>query len=328
MKKRRRKSGRKLLKAVVLQLFLILAIILCCKSLYHMYCSDMKVPDNKVASVTPSLETNADIGKEASPIKLDRDQLSSSSAILVRLNDKEVLYKKSSEEKIYPASLTKMMTAIVAIENLTDFNQSIELPSDMFQQLYDEDASLAGFLPGESVPAIDLLYGVLLPSGAECCIGLSDYIAGSEAAFTALMNQKAEELGMMNTHFTNTTGLNDSEHYTTVEDLSLLLEYALQNDTFREIFTSAKYTTSNTSIHPDGITFYSTMFKNMDSPAFNGGSILGGKTGYTSEAGLCLASLAEKNGNEYILITTGARGNHDTKQYNIEDALFVYASLE
>lgn len=327
MKKRKRKTGRKLLKAIVLQLFLILAIILCCKSFYHMFCSDLQVPDNMAASVTPSVETNANPGQEASPIKLDHDQLSSRNAILVRLTDKDVLYRKNSEKKIYPASLTKMMTALVAIENLTDLNQSVELSSDMFQQLYNEDASMAGFLPGESVPAVDLLYGILLPSGAECCIGLSDYIAGSEEAFTALMNQKAEELGMMNTHFTNTTGLNDSEHYTTVEDLSILLEYALQNDTFRDIFTSPKHTTSKTPLHPDGITFYSTMFKNMDSPDFRGGSILGGKTGYTREAGLCLASLAEKNGDEYILITTGAKGNHDTKQYNIEDALFVYDSL-
>lgn len=261
-------------------------------------------------------------------IKLDIKDLSSKNAILVRLADQAVLYEKNSDDIIYPASLTKIMTAIIALENLTDLDQPIRLSEDMFDNLYEENASLAGFLPGETVSAIDLLYGVLLPSGAECCIGLAEDICGSEETFVELMNEKAEDLGMENTHFVNTTGLHSRDHYTTVRDLSVLLEYCLQNDTFREIFTSQRHYTEPTDLHPGGITLCSTLFQNMDSAGISDSYILGGKTGYTSKAGLCLASLARIDETEYILITAAANGNHSTKQYNIEDALYVYSKLQ
>lgn len=262
-----------------------------------------------------------------SSVLLPLKNLYSPNAILLRPDDNTVLMQEKSEEKIYPASLTKIMTVIVAIENLPDLQKKIELPASMFQKLYTADASTAGFLPNEQVSAVDLLYGALLPSGAECCIGLADEIAGSEQNFVKLMNQKAEELGLSDTHFANATGLQDENHYTTVKDLAALLQYALRNDTFRQIFTSSRHTTKPTNKHPDGITFYSTMFQALKSSGIANGKILGGKTGYTDEAGLCLASLAEENGREYILVTAGAKGNHNSEQYNITDALEVYNSL-
>lgn len=141
------------------------------------------------------------------------------------------------------------------------------------------------------------------------------------------MNQKAAEIGMKNTDFENATGLHNKKHYTTVKDLAVLLSYALQNDTFREIFISSRHSTGSTNKHPDGITFYSTMFKELKNQNIIGGEILGGKTGYTSEAGLCLASLAKVGKQEYILITAGAKGDYNTNQYNITDAFAVYNSI-
>lgn len=261
-------------------------------------------------------------------ISISPDKLNSPNAILIRLSDDTVLMQKNSEEKIYPASLTKMMTTIVAIENLPDLNRKIKLTNSMFQGLYEADASMAGFQPGEQVKAIDLLYGVMLPSGAECCIGLADQIAGSEQNFVKIMNQKAADLGMGNTNFENATGLHNKNHYTTVKDLAILLSYALQNDTFREIFVSSRHSTPPTNKHPGGITLYSTLFKELSNQSIIGGEILGGKTGYTNEAGLCLASLAKTGNKEYILISAGAKGDHSSKQYNITDALAVYNSIE
>ncbi len=263
-----------------------------------------------------------------SSVSISADQLNSPNAILIRLKDQATLMQKNSEEKIYPASLTKMMTAIVAIENLPNLNEEIKLTNSTFQGLYGADASMAGLKPGEKVRAIDLLYGALLPSGAECCIGLADQIAGSEQNFVKMMNQKAADLGMKNTHFENSTGLQNENHYTTVKDLSTLLTYALKNDTFREIFTSSRHFTPPTNKHPNGITFYSTTFKELNNQNITHGEILGGKTGYTDEAGLCLASLAKVGKQEYILISAGAKGDHYTKQYNIDDALTVYDSIE
>jgi len=228
-----------------------------------------------------------------------------------------------------------MMTAIIAIEKLSDLNEKlsdlnekIELSKSMFEKLYKENASMAGFLPGEQVRAIDLLYGVMLPSGAESCVALAEHISGSEQNFVKLMNQKAEELGMKNTHFKNSTGLHNDKHYTTVKDLAILLSNALQNDTFREIFTTFRHSIPPTNKHPDGITFYSTMYKKLGDQNIINGEILGGKTGYTSEAGLCLASLAKVGKQEYILITAGAKGDHHSEQYNITDAVKVYNSIK
>ncbi|OPZ89473.1 MAG: D-alanyl-D-alanine carboxypeptidase DacF precursor [Firmicutes bacterium ADurb.Bin419] len=270
----------------------------------------------------PSLKTDPNLYVSIIP-----DKLRSPNAILIRLDDNTILMEKKSGEKIYPASLTKMMTAIVAIENLPDLKEEIKITSSTFQGLYEAGASMAGFQPGETIRAIDLLYGAMLPSGAEACIGLADQIAGSEQNFVVMMNQKASELGMDNTHFENTTGFHDKNHYTTVKDLSVLLIYALKNDTFREIFTSPRHSTQPTNKHPEGITFHSTMFAKLNNQNIIDGELLGGKTGYTGEAGLCLASLAKVGKQEYILISVGAKGDHYSEQYNITDALTVYNSI-
>jgi D-alanyl-D-alanine carboxypeptidase (penicillin-binding protein 5/6) len=219
------------------------------------------------------------------------------------------------------------MTAIVALENLTDLNEKIVLSRSIFEGLYEANASMAGFQPGEQVRVIDLIYGAMLPSGAESCVALAERIAGSEQKFVELMNRKAKELGMSNTHFENATGLHNNNHYTTVEDLAILLIYALKNDAFRKVFTTFRYSIPPTNMHPDGITFYSTMYEKLGNQNIIGGKILGGKTGYTEKAGLCLASLATVDNQEYILITTGAKGDLYSIQYNIADAFTVYNSI-
>lgn len=257
----------------------------------------------------------------------NRENLHSAEAILINYENGQVLFDKNSAQKAYPASLTKIMTALVAIENTSNIHQTITLPANIFPALYQENASMAGFLPDEQIPVIDLLYGTLLPSGAECSIGLAVHIAGSEESFVKMMNAKAAELNMNNTHFTNSTGLHNPKHYTTAGDMSKLLQYALQNSTFREIFSSMRYSTSPSNKHPDGITFYSTLSKNLDQYALSNGEILGGKTGFTSQAGLCLASLAQVNNKEYILITLGANGDHQTEPLNLIDAINIYRQL-
>ncbi len=318
----RKRSKSKLL----ILLLLIIAMALICKSVAM---SGAEFPQ---LSTIPSKRPLQPFNTAANPsATVSADRLYSPHAILVSVSDHTVLLQKSSETRIYPASLTKMMTTLVAIENLPNLQKEIKISDSVFQELHNTDATMAGFQPGEKVRAIDLLYGVMLPSGAECCITLADYIGGSEAGFVKLMNKKASDLGMSMTHFSNSTGLHDKNHYTTVRDLSVLLNYALQNDTFKEIFCTSRYTTNPTRQHPDGITFHSTMFEKVNSSGtayrINEGRLMGGKTGYTEEAGLCLASYAVKGGKEYILVTAGAKGSHKTEQYNIKDAFTVYNSI-
>lgn len=252
-------------------------------------------------------------------------EIDSEAALLTDIDGNE-LFSQNKYEQIYPASLTKIMTAIVAIENVYNIDETIMISGSIYDQVNAENGSTAGFLAYEEVSYRDLLYGAVLSSGAECCLTLANYISGSEWDFVQLMNQKAKELGMENTNFTNVCGFQNYEHYSTAADISLLLRYALKNDTFYEIFTSQSYYTE-TDEHPDGITLSSTLFSELDSSYFDGGRILGGKTGYTDEAGLCLASLAEIDGKQYVLVTTGAPGSHYTEPLHISDALNVYERL-
>lgn len=256
--------------------------------------------------------------------ELDITGINSSYAVLMQAGSGRVVGDINGETPMYPASMTKIMTTIVAIENLSDLNQEITVTNDMIANLYAQDATQAGFQPGETVPAIDLLYGVMLPSGADCCIALADTIAGSEEGFVELMNQKAEKLGLENTHFCNTTGLHADDHYSTARDIAELLRYALKNSTFREIIESPYRSTPGTNVHPDGITFYSTMFKNLSDTTVIDGKIMGGKTGFTSEAGCCLASFAEIDDIEYILVTAGA---YQAGTPHIDDAVKLYNRL-
>ena len=257
--------------------------------------------------------------------------LYSRNVLLVRVSDGESILSRRADERIYPASLTKMMTVFVALQSIEDIGAAVLLDDGDFEGLVEQDAVQAGFLPGEEVPAIDLMYGALLPSGAECCVALARYAAGDEEAFVEKMNEKAAELGMTGTHFTGVIGLHDDSHYTTARDMATLLRAALQNETFFEIFTSTRHSTKPTNLHPDGITVRSSFFEKAEETEFPGISrwaAAGGKTGYTSQAGLCLASLAEKDGEQYILITAGADGSTRTAPHHIEDAVAVFRGAE
>lgn len=259
--------------------------------------------------------------------KIDLDVLNSPYAILIDADTGSVIAQRSSNESIYPASLTKIMTALIAIEHTGNLNQSITVPYDFFQELYEEEASMAGFQPGERVKAKDLLYGILLPSGAECCRTFAENISGSESAFVRLMNEKVNQLGLTDTYFTNCTGLHDRNHVSTVKDIAVLLQYALKNQTFYQAFTSSYYSVPPTNQHPEGFTFYSTVLQNQAVDTLTNGKLLGGKTGYTEQAGQCLASLASINGKQYILVTAGANGSPQTEPLHILDAVNIYHQL-
>lgn len=256
------------------------------------------------------------------------ENIASKNVYLLRLDQNKVLYQKQPQKEISIASLTKIMTTLVAIEQLDEIHEPMTVSPEMFSKLYEENLSVAGFLPNESVRAIDLLYGVMLPSGADAALALAQHLAGSEDNFVKLMNDKAKTLNMNHTSFSNVTGNDQANHYSTAEDIAILLKEALQNHTFKEIFTSERHSTASTSLRTEGITMHSTMFQMMSDQTIDSSiQIYGGKTGYTSQSGLCLASYAIINDVEYILITAGADGSNKTPSYHIMDAILVYESL-
>ena len=299
--------------------------------------ADAEQTENSNGSATGETEADADSARQKNSGESEAagtdisfseiaqlDTLNSPYAILMDVSAGEVLAEQNADTRMYPASMTKILTAVTAMECVSSLDETVTMPYEIYDALYEEGASMAGFEAGEQASIRQLLYGVILPSGAECCITLADFIDGSESAFVQRMNAKAQELGMNSTHFVTCTGLHDAQHYSTVRDIAVLLQYALQNSDFLEIFTAHSYSVAPTAQHPEGFTFYSTMFQSLGDASVTGGEILGGKTGYTEEAGLCLASLAQVNGREYILVTAGAPGSHDTEPLHTIDAKAVY----
>ena len=248
--------------------------------------------------------------------------LSSDYVCLFDTENTQILYEERAEERMYPASMTKVMTAVLAIEALPDLEREILIENRMWAGLIEANASVAGFLPGETPTVKDLLYGVLLPSGADAVQALAITVDGSVEAFVDHMNRKAQELGMSGTHFTNATGLHDPDHYSTARDIALLFEYALNSDLFNEIIASRSYTTEPLEQHPSGLTMESTSWGliNAGSDSYEIPGFLGGKTGFTNPAGRCFVSHAKFNGMHLILVT-----GHSQNTGHIADAAAVYS---
>lgn len=278
-----------------------------------------EIPRQENSASTPLLTP----AQTPEPLTVDVSGINSPYALLM-CRDGTELGQESADASIYPASMTKIMTVLLGVENIPDLDAEVTLDPDIFNDLWAENASMAGFAPGETVTVRDILYGSLLPSGAECSVTIAQLVDSGVEAFANRMNNRAAEIGMQHTHFTNPTGLHDPEHVSTVRDIAMLLNTALENPTFREIFTTRSYTTTSTDAHPGGIQLYSRMFSMLGDRVIPGVTLLGGKTGFTDLAGQCLASLAECGGEEYILVTAGAPSNNDEDLLHIEDAITVY----
>lgn len=242
-------------------------------------------------------------------------------AVLICTENNEIIADRNSTEKMYPASLTKVMTLIVAVENISDLSDTVTITYDMVAPMIELDVSRAGFLPDETPTLEDVLYGMILMSGADASLAAANYVSGSEEAFVSLMNEKAAELGLKDTHFTNTVGLHDEEHYSTAADMAVILEYALRNDFCRKVLSAYEYKVAPTRQNPDGLKFESTIFSRMYGDEMPGVVINGGKTGYTDEAGNCIESFAEIKGKTYILVLCGGTTNWN----NIYNTLSAYS---
>lgn len=244
-------------------------------------------------------------------------EIESNNAILYNLNNNEILYEKNSEQTIKIASLTKIMTAIVAIENIEDINKQVTITYDMLKGLREENALVLGFKVGDVVTYNDLLYATLLPSAADAANALAISTSGSISNFVELMNNKANELGLKNTLFTNTTGIDFNDNHSTVKDVAVILKYALNNEIFKNIYTSKTYTTTN------GISMIHSLEKTIKRYNLGIDYIKGAKTGYTDLAGLCLSSITNYNEINYLLVTCGANPKLELP-YNIVDSDTIY----
>lgn len=225
-------------------------------------------------------------------------------AVLVDVTTGEIVAQKNPDARVYPASVTKVMTLLVAVENATDMNETFEMSYTFLDPLYLDEATMAGFSSGEEVTVTDMLYGCILPSGADATAGLAHLLAGSEEGFATMMNAKAAELGLKNTHFVNSSGLHNRDHYTTPLDMAVVMMAAMENPTCNRVLSTYQYTTASTPQHPDGLLLTSTMFSRMYGTEPEGATIIAGKTGYTPQAMHTMASYAKgDNGHDYVFVS-------------------------
>ena len=253
--------------------------------------------------------------------------LSAVYAIVMDRDTNQILSQKNADEKMYPASMTKLMSAIVAIENFTDLNQTITITQEMLAGLSEAGASVAGFQVNDTPTVQDILYGIALPSGADATNAIAFTLCGGIDGYVEKMNEKAQEIGMNNTHFVNTTGLHDENHYSTVHDIALLLQYCLKNQTFSTIFSTHEYTTSALASHPNGIVLESSLFKAATQNQYTITGLIGGKTGFTYPAGRCLASWEDFQ-NMHLITVVADADPYDSSAPHIRDTDQICNALQ
>ncbi|MCR4830114.1 MAG: serine hydrolase [Pseudobutyrivibrio sp.] len=226
-------------------------------------------------------------------------------AILINNDTKEIVGKRNANEKIVPASMTKVMTVLVAAKHISaeQLDEVVTMSHDAIDYSYAGGGSTSGFVEDEEVTVKDLFYGTILPSGGDAAAQLAMYVAGDIDTFVGMMNEEAANLGLTNTHFTNPVGFHSSEHYSTPYDISIIMMAALDNELCREVLTTKVYNSTGTNINPDGITISNWFLRRIEDKDI-GGEILGAKTGYVDESGNCaVSSMTSASGVEYICCT-------------------------
>lgn len=238
-------------------------------------------------------------------------EISAENVILYNLNDNTILYEKNSDEKVSIASITKIMTSIVALENIDDLNDYVTITLKDFNGTVGY--SKAGFNIGDKVTYEDLLYGILLPSGADAVNAVVNNTLGYDK-FIIAMNDTAKKIGLENTSFENPIGKDNENNYSTAKDVAKMLKYALENTNFKKIFTTKEYTTTN------NINLKSTLmpYKNILDISIIDGS----KSGFTSNAGRCLASISTIDDVNYLLVVLKSSLSN---AYNaVKDSIAIY----
>ncbi len=325
-KKRRKPSKKRYLRLAVLLapyvlglIAIIVALVLAVSFIISLFSGDKNGDDELYTALNTSstvlVEEEIEEIKKFAPLTTDATKsiggnIDSEYGILVDCSNSFVLAQKSPDKKIYPASMTKIMTLLVAAELNEDLNDTFKMTSEIIDPLYREGSTMAGFMPNELVRIEDLFYGSILESGGEATVALAIHIAGSEEAFVELMNKKAEILGLQNTHFCNASGLHDNDHYTTCRDMTIIMQAVLNNDFCRKVI-STEYYNVPANKHHDELKFHSGMFEKMYGNEPEVATIKGGKTGYTVKSGNCLVSYAlTDDGREIICVTASGGGKY------------------
>ena len=297
----------------------ISALLLAALLLIQLLCAPVSaVTAEPAADAQADAQTASDNSAEdaaAADDSVPEDQLLSSreqfsvaakAALLIDLNTNRVVYEQDADERVYPASLTKIMTCLIALEN-GNLSDVVTVSESALADL-DEDSSVAGLVVGEQMTLENLLYCMMVVSGNDACNVIAEHVAGSVTDFVRMMNQRAYELGCTNTHFNNPHGLHDESHYTTARDLARITQAALKSENFRQIVDTAEYvipesaTGQEHKLKTTNLLIYESTGNSLYYPRATGV-----KTGYTSAAGRCLVATAEDDGIRFLSVLCGAK---------------------
>lgn len=245
--------------------------------------------------------------EDASMDYLAGENMQSTNAILVNLDTGKIEGQVDYKARIIPASMTKVMTVLVAAEHVTSIKEKVPVPIEATDFAYRNDCSSVGFAEGEMVTIEDLFYGTILSSGGDAAATLAMYVAGDQETFVEMMNEKCKELGIDGTtHFTNTVGIHNENHYSTCYDMAVIMDAAMDNEFLRDVMSAKKYTTSSTTEHPDGISISNWFLRRIEDKDA-GGEVVCAKTGYVVQSGNCgVSSFISANGTHYICVTANA----------------------
>ena len=234
-----------------------------------------------------------------------------------------ILYAKNADEKMYPASIAKLMTAIVMVENIEDFdNEYIVYSKEALNRILGTGSAVYagdGLKVGEKMKASEALAALLITSSGDVAYAISEHVGGSTERFVEMMNEKAKEMGLSGTHYTNPVGLHDDNLYTTARDIYYLAKYAFAIDKIKALLTRTSYKFEATNFHSEITLPASNLMINPNSNVYYRYAVCG-KTGFTSKAGRCLVSMGEYNGYTYIAVVLNAKTINGARNEFIDTA--------
>lgn len=242
--------------------------------------------------------------------------ISAQNAIVIDEESGRVLYEKNAREKMYPASITKILTIICALEKIDNLDETVTITQSDIDTVWETGASSANFEVGETVTYRDVFMGAMLPSGADACRALANNTCGNQEDFVKEMNDLVKKLGLTDSNFVNTTGIHDDNHYTTVYDMAIITQYAMQNEQFVEIFDRYQYNSSN-GLHQ----WIKKVLYNAKKSKIDTSMITGCKSGYTSNAQHTLSSSLDINGHTYICVVGYSTNKDNYSHCSINDTL-------
>lgn len=261
-------------------------------------------------------EINSIHGIDANNALLGMDKIvnNARAAIVYEANSQTLMYAWNPDAQMYPASLVKIMTVLLALEKaeLTDL---VTVSQEAISSV-PSDAISAKLLPGEKLSMQDLLYCILLSSASDASVAVAEYVGGSVQGFVDMMNKRAEEMGCTGTYFTNPHGLHDDNQHTTARDSARILSEAMANESFRTIFAADDYMIEKTNLSENRRITTGNYMKDTNSKLYYDSRVIGGRTGVTQDGRRCLATAAERNGMLLISVVMGAESVYQEDGYS------------